>query len=93
MRGHGSHWFQRLVNDFNPGKKCVDWVELGWIGSAIQQANPKRLPRFSFLFMDHDHSYAVKTIETHALAFLPHIIFAWAGFIGAKAFLAELKNH
>ena len=41
--------WKRDIRLMNYTKKF--WVEIGWIGCAIQQANPKRLPGFFFLLI------------------------------------------
>ena len=53
-------------------------MEIGWIGCAIYQANPKQFPGFFFLFniLIFNCFFKYETIETHARAFLALIILA-----------------
>ena len=69
--------------------------KLGWIGCAIQQANPKRLPGFFFLFYIMFFIYFSKyeTIETHASAFLALIISAVVSVLGKHPIWHENKTE
>ena len=49
---------------------------MDWIGCAIYQANPKRLPGCLFLLNILIIFFRYETIETHARAFLTLIILA-----------------
>jgi hypothetical protein len=53
-------------------------MEIGWIGCAIYQANPKRLTDLFFFFniLILNYFFKYETIETHARAFLALIILA-----------------
>ena len=51
-------------------------MEIGWIGCAIWQANPKWLPGLFFLGNTLFYFFEYETIETHAYTFLTLIILA-----------------
>ena len=56
------------------------WVEIGWIGCAINQANPKWLPDFFFLFIKHFLSNSLDMNPFRPMpALFCHIVLASAG--------------
>ena len=59
------------------------WLEMRWIGCAIQRAaNPKRLQWFFWFFFSRNKTSVymyLKIIETHALKLLSNIMLASAG--------------
>jgi hypothetical protein len=61
-------------------------MEIGWIGCAIYQANPKRLTDLFFFFniLILNYFFKYETIETHACAFLTLIILGIATVVGHK---------
>ena len=67
-------------------------MDIGWIGCAIKQANPKRLRGFFFPFYILICFLKYETIETHTRAFLPLDILAVGSVYSTYCFLL-IQNY